>query len=175
MFCWQSIWKKGFEVLLTVKALVIAECLSGRFPWCFCSEIGMSLGHRDTLEARKPGLCSWGGGCLAGLERTLVSVLSITFVIVRRATRRPWTGVLGSRWTCLVVRTPGARAVWGGAGVSEPGGPIQEGVTPQRQRMPRGLQRPGFRAARHPGCTCGAWAEGLQGSPPPWLHVWSLG
>lgn len=52
---------KSFEGLLTIKAFV-AECLSGRFPWCFCSEIGMSLGCRDTLGARKPGLCSWGGG-----------------------------------------------------------------------------------------------------------------
>ena len=62
--------------LLTIKALV-AECLSGRFPWCFCSEIGMSLGCRDTLGARKPGLCSWGGRwgvpCWAGEDPDLFS------------------------------------------------------------------------------------------------------
>ena len=105
----------------------------------------MSLGCRDTLGARKPGLCSWGGGwgCLAGLERTLVSFLSITFMIIRCATRHHRAGHLGSQRTCLVLRTPGTRAKGCpaikdgvGWGVSEPGGPIREGMTPQRQCTP---------------------------------------
>lgn len=151
MFCWQSVWKKSFKGLLSIKALIIAECLSGRFPWCFCLEIGMSLGRCGT-RGPEAGLCSWGGGCLAGLERTLVSV------IVRRATRRPQSGGLGSRRTCLVVRTPGARAVRGGAGGvrarrTHPGGrDPAEAAHAGFWTPPRGLQRPslGFGASGQP-------------------------
>lgn len=88
------------------------------------------------------------------LERTLGSVLSITFVIVRPATLHPWTGVLGSRWNS---GRPGCLGRGGGIGArrAHPGGRDPAEAAHAEGAVETGLGLRGFRAARHPGCTCG--------------------
>lgn len=87
------------------------------------------------------------------LERTLGSVLSITFVIVRPATLHPWTGVLGSRWNS---GRPGCLGRGGGIGArrAHPGGRDPAEAAHAEGAAETGLGLRGFRAARHPGCTC---------------------